>query len=537
MEAPFANDMPTEQDSRGTLRVLFVEDSENDALLILRQLNREGYTVEHTRVDTREGFDAALSSGTWDVVICDHSLPHFNSTDALAAVKACELECPFIIVSGTIGEDAAVEAMRAGAHDYVLKNNLARLAPAIDRELDDAAARRQAREEREARKAVERQLQQSQKMEAVGRLAGGIAHDFNNLLTAILGFTGLALERVDEGRDVRFELDQVKQAGERAARFTRQLLAFSRQQVLSPRLIDPGESVEAMAPMLRHLLGEGVRLETSTSPSEGRVKVDPGQFEQVVMNLAINARDAMPQGGTLRIGLARVDLKEAAAKRMQLTPGPYLVVSAEDTGIGMDETTKARIFEPFFTTKPPGQGTGLGLSTVYGILQQSGGGISVDSAPDQGSTFRVYLPVAGDTPERAPAPARPVRRVGDLQGTVLIAEDEESVRTLMRTVLSGAGFRVMEAATGTEAARLVRSIEEPFDLLITDVVMPGMIGPDLVRLTLDRFPQTRILYITGYATHSAIPPGFVGEDEVLMQKPFLPHELLARVHERLGIST
>ena len=234
---------------------------------------------------------------------------------------------------------------------------------------------------------------------------------------------------------------------------------------------------------------------------------------------------------------ARVELNGQAAKRMQLGPGPYMVMTATDTGVGMDEATRARIFEPFFTTKPPGQGTGLGLSTVYGILQQSGGGISVESIVDQGTTFRVYLPIAADAPEVAPAPARPCVVSARLQGTVLIAEDEESVRILVRTVLSGAGFRVLEAASGTEAARMVRALEEPIDLLITDVVMPGMIGPDLVRLTLDRFPQTRVLYITGYATHSAVPPGFVGDDEVLMQKPFLPQELLARVHERLGIST
>ena len=267
------------------------------------------------------------------------------------------------------------------------------------------------------------------------------------------------------------------------------------------------------------------------------MKVDPGQFEQVVMNLAINARDAMPQGGRLKLETARVELDGQAAKRLQLGPGSYMVLAATDTGLGMDEATRARIFEPFFTTKPPGQGTGLGLSTVYGILQQSGGGISVESIVDQGTTFRVYLPTAADTSEAGPPPSKPTPRVGGLQGTVLIAEDEESVRMLVRTVLSGAGFRVIEAASGTEAARMVRAMEEPLDLLITDVVMPGMIGPDLVRLTRDRYPQTRILYITGYATHSAVPPGFVGDDEVLMQKPFLPHELLARVHERLGIST
>ena len=523
--------------TRGTLRVLFVEDNEDDALLIVRQLEREGYAIEHFRVDTRESFVSALTNATWDVVICDHSMPHFSSGEALVALQERGLDCPFIIVSGTIGEDTAVEAMRAGAHDYVLKNNLARLAPAIDRELNDAELRRQARDERQARKEVERQLQQAQKMEAVGRLAGGIAHDFNSLLTVILGFTNLAIERGEAGRNVGFELDQVKQAGERAARFTRQLLAFSRQQVLSPRVIDPADSVESMAPMLKHLLGEAVQLETAGAPGEGRVKVDPGQFEQVVMNLAINARDAMPRGGTLRLESSRVDLDQRDASTLQLPPGPYVMLSAADSGTGMDDSPRARIFEPFFTTKPPGEGTGLGLSTVYGILQQSGGSIAVESAMGQGSTFKVYLPLA-EPEEVAPPPASRLTRPGGAsQGTVFVAEDEEAVRVLIRTVLSDAGFRVTEAASGSEAAEMILALERPIDLLIVDVVMPGMIGPDLVRLTLERFPRTRILYITGYATHSAIPPGFVRTDDALLQKPFLPQELLARVHERLGLTT
>ena len=522
--------------SRGLLRVLFVEDNEDDARLLQRHLERGGYTVESFRVDTRDSFTSAIDNAKWDVVISDHSMPHFSSLDALSMLKTHDIDCPFIIVSGTIGEDMAVEAMRAGAHDYVLKNNLARLAPAIDRELGDAELRKQARDERAARKAVELQLQQSQKMEAVGRLAGGIAHDFNNLLTAILGFAGLALDKLNAGGGpVKFELEQVKQAADRAARFTRQLLAFSRQQVLSPRLIDPGESIESMVPMLRQLIGEDVELSV-TDRAVGKVRVDPGQFEQVVMNLAVNARDAMPNGGTLRLCTERVMLGEEEARRVQVQPGEYILMTVTDSGLGMDDATRARIFEPFFTTKPPGQGTGLGLSTVYGILKQSNGAIDVETAVSKGTTVRVFLPIAQATLESRPAPPpRPPRKVGQLEGTVLVAEDEGSVRMLVETVLTNAGFRVFTAESGTAAAALLSTIDQPIDLLITDVIMPGMIGPDLARLVLQKSPETRVLYITGYATHSAVPPGFLQEDDALLQKPFLPEQLLAKVQERLGI--
>jgi signal transduction histidine kinase len=520
--------------SRGLLRVLFVEDNEDDARLLQRHLERGGYNVESFRVDTRESFQSAVDNARWDVVISDHSMPYFSSLDALAVLKSYDIDCPFIIVSGTIGEDMAVDAMRAGAHDYVLKNNLARLAPAIDRELRDAELRQQAREERAARQAVELQLQQSQKMEAVGRLAGGIAHDFNNLLTAILGFAGIALDKLNAGGGpVKFELEQVKQAADRAARFTRQLLAFSRQQVLSPRLIDPGESIELMVPMLRQLIGEDVELSV-TDRAVGRVRVDPGQFEQVVMNLAVNARDAMPNGGTLRLCTERLMLEETDATRLQVQPGEYILMTVTDSGLGMDDETRARIFEPFFTTKPPGQGTGLGLSTVYGILKQSGGAIEVETAVSKGTTFRVYLPI-GIPLEARPRERRPPRRVGQLEGTVLVAEDEESVRMLVETVLTTAGFRVFTAASGADAAAMLHSIDQPIDLLITDIIMPGMIGPDLARLVLQKSAQTRVLYITGYATHSAVPAGFLQDDDALLQKPFLPEQLLAKVQERLGI--
>jgi signal transduction histidine kinase len=516
--------------------VLFVEDSEDDAALIVRHLHRAGYTVEPFRVETRESFENALDNAAWDVVISDHSMPTFSSMHALQTLRTRDVDVPFIIVSGTIGEETAVEAMRAGAHDYVLKNNLARLGPAIARELGDAELRKQARDERQAREAIERQLQQAQKMEAVGRLAGGIAHDFNNLLTAILGFTGLGLDRLDSGRNIRFELEQVKLAAERAARFTRQLLAFSRQQIVAPRVIDPAEAIDTLAPMLRQLMGEDVELATETSRGAMRIKVDPGQFEQLVMNLAVNARDAMPNGGRLSLTCAEVDLDALTATRLQLAPGRYIQITATDTGIGMDDATKARIFDPFFTTKPAGQGTGLGLSTAYGIVKQSGGGIDVESEPNCGTTFRLFLP-AVERSQETPSRVRRARAISAAsRGTVLVAEDEEAVRMLVRTVLADAGFEVIAAASGTEATELLEQYPHPIDLLVTDVVMPGMIGPDLARVVTQRYPDARVLYITGYATHSSVPPGFMQEDDALLQKPFLPEHLLARVHERLGLT-
>ena len=519
---------------RRTLRILFVEDSEDDTALIVRQLERVGYHVQHQRVETRAAFEDAIDTARWDAIISDHSMPHFSSMDALALIRERDIDWPFIIVSGTIGEDAAVAAMRAGAHDYVLKSNLARLVPAIEREVVEASLRRQAREEREARRGVELQLQHAQKMEAVGRLAGGIAHDFNNLLTAVLGFTGIALDKIAEGADVTHELEQVHEAAQRAGRLTRQLLAFSRQQVLDPRVLDPVDAIQTMTPMLRRLMGEDVDIETTGARGHVLVKIDPGQFEQVIMNLAVNARDAMPRGGTFRIDTSRVDLDRQAAARQNVEPGPYVMVAASDTGHGIDESVRARIFEPFFTTKRSGEGTGLGLSMVFGILTQTGGTIDVDSQIGVGTTFKVYFPLA-QAPRDVAVPPPPAAR-GTYRGRVFVAEDEAAVRSVINKVLVDAGFDVLEAGSGIEAARLADSLAEPIDLLITDVIMPGMTGPDLARHVLQRFPKTRILYITGYATHSAVPPSFMQQGDALLQKPFEPADLLARVRERLQVS-
>ena len=510
---------------------MLIEHSQQDAARLVNHLHGVGYAVEPERVDTEEAFDTALRCTRWDVVISDDAVPHFGSMDALALMRTHAIDCPFIIVSATMREDAAVAAMRSGAHDFVRKNDLTRLGPTIERAVADAAVRRQMREERDARRHVELQLQHAQKMEAVGRMAGGIAHDFNNLLTAILGFAGLALDKLAEGRDVTDELEQVHEAAQRAGRLTRQLLAFSRQQALAAHVFDPVEAIHALLPLLGRLMGEDVSIETSGDRGVLRVKTDPGQFEQVLMNLAVNARDAMPRGGTFRLSAAVVELDASDSARLQVVPGRYVRITAADTGHGMDHTTRARIFEPFFTTKQSGEGTGLGLSMVNGIVTRSGGGIDVRSEIGKGTAFDVFLPlvdqwIAAPSPEARESTRRQF-------GKVLVAEDETAVRRVLRQVLTAAGFDVLEAASGHEAAGLVDSLADPVDVLVTDVVMPGMTGPDLAQHVIARFPDVRVLYITGYASHSAIPPGLLQQNDALLQKPFLPDELLARVH-RLG---
>jgi two-component system cell cycle sensor histidine kinase/response regulator CckA len=382
------------------------------------------------------------------------------------------------------------------------------------------------------RRSLEEQFLQAQKMEAIGRLAGGIAHDFNNLLTAILGYTDLLLQQVGSADAMRDDLEQIQRAGDRAAALTRQLLAFSRRQMLEPKVIDVNVTVRHLEKMLRRVLGEDVLLVTSLDTDLDLVRADPGQLEQVIVNLVVNSRDAMPSGGTITISTRGAVLDDALDfGRYAIEPGAYVVLQVVDTGMGMDAATLARIFEPFFTTKEKGKGTGLGLATAYGIIKQSGGYIACDSEPGSGTRFQIYLPRSFERAEEGSVGLR-----GDREGlkgseTVLLVEDEEGVRRLSRRLLEAHGYHVLEASGGEQALEFAVRYPDPIHLLLTDVVMPGMSGPEVAGQIQELRPEIKILFMTGYsdATVTGLAP-----DVPLLQKPFTPDALAHRVRETLA---
>lgn len=383
------------------------------------------------------------------------------------------------------------------------------------------------------RKNLEEQLVQSQKMEAVGRLAGGIAHDFNNLLTAILGYSEMVMSRLRVDDPMRAEIAEIERAGQRAATLTGQLLAFSRRQILQPRILNLNTVIADISKMLQRLIGEDIDLRINLDGRIGSVKADPGQLEQVIMNLAVNSRDAMPAGGKLTIETQDVMLDSTyASQHAEVRPGPYVLLAISDTGTGMDKATQARLFEPFFTTKEKGRGTGLGLATVYGIVKQSGGQIWVYSEPDKGATFKIYLPQAEEAAgiEDAP-PLAPERFSGS--ETVLLVEDEDGVRSLVRRILQMNGYRVLEAGTPEAALRVAEQFADPIHLLVTDVVMPGMSGRALAEILTQTHPATRVLYISGYTENAIVHHGILDSEIPFLQKPFTPEGLLRKVREVL----
>jgi PAS domain S-box-containing protein len=652
----------TSSSAEETLRVLLVEDNSDDAALILRAVAQAGFRLSATRVQTADDCHAALGSEPWDLVVSDFSLPQFGAMDALRCLQEHHLDLPFIVVSGTIDEESAVTILKAGAHDFVTKQNLARLGPAIRRELQDARDRAQRRDAQrdlqmqrdmlrlvidtnpnlislkdetgrfvlanravadlygttvanligrsdamlsgvtaeagraldrhrdvvrtgqprfdesepmtdvrtgaerwfetrrvplvlgdgtrqvlgigteitdrraaqEALRITEEQLRQAQKMEAVGQLAGGIAHDFNNLLTAILGYSQLVLDEVTDQPALTADLEEIQKAGERARGLTAQLLTFSRKKVLQPQVLDLNALVSEVEHMLRRVIAEDIRFEIATDPSLRPVHADPGQLHQVLMNLAINARDAMPRGGTLRITTANATAQlgepgNEPARR----PEPCVVLTVSDSGCGMTPDVQARVFEPFFTTKGPGKGTGLGLSMVYGVIAESGGRIAVESEPGRGTTLTIHLPVAGA------ARVGPVHaRTGSeqLRGTetILLVEDEVAIRELVRKILSRYGYDVLEALDVNHALEIAERHPTPIHLLLSDIVMPILSGPDLAQRIVRHRREVRVLYMSGFSNRLGTGVGVLSTGVGLLEKPFTPERLALTVRECLS---
>jgi PAS domain S-box-containing protein len=638
------------------LRALIVEHCEDDARMLILHLEREGLAVESERVETPATMLAALRARPWDVVISDYSMPAFRAPEAAALLRQHGPDIPFIIVSGTVGEEIAVAALKAGAHDFLTKDSLSRLIPAIEREMRDAAERRRHRSaeaaltdtrermnlaleaagvgtwewdlvidtvvwsellerlhglepgtfrgtheafldlihpEDQARvragrepfaanpggvrieyrvtwpdgsehwiastgraffdaagrpvraagfsvditehKRLQEQLLQARKMESIGNLAGGIAHDFNNLLTAITGYCQLLLDRPGLDPDVVGDLEEIYRASDRGAALTKQLLAFSRKQLLAPRVVNLNELIRDLRPMLHRLIEEHVQLVVRLAPDVAHVNVDPGQIDQVVMNLVINARDAMPDGGTLTIETANLTLDtEYTESGARMPVGRYVLLVVRDTGQGMPPEVQRRLFEPFFTTKPKGAGTGLGLATVYGIVKQSDGFIFVSSEPGKGTSFRVYFPVAPrGTQAESPTSAAVVASVRG-QETVLIVEDDARLRALDERILQRYGYRVLVAGGADDAIRTCSDYVGPIHVVLTDVIMPGGSGRTLGDWVAEHRPDTRVIYMSGYtddaiAHHGVLEPGIH-----FIQKPFSPEELVHKVREALS---
>ena len=385
-------------------------------------------------------------------------------------------------------------------------------------------------------KRLEQQLLQSQRMEAVGRLAGGIAHDFNNFLTVIIGHSQLLIDRLASNDPMRTDIQEVEKCAQHAADLTRQLLAFSRKQILQPKVLDLNAIVANLEKMLRRLIGEDVELTVRLNPSLGRVKTDPGQVEQIIVNLAANARDAMPGGGKLTIETANADLGDLyAGQHADVAPGQYVMLAVSDTGAGMDRETQARIFEPFFTTKERGKGTGLGLATVYGIVKQSQGHIWVYSEPGHGSTFKVYLPRIEEAAEITAALSMPSPSVSGSE-TVILVEDDDTVRRLVRQVLSCHGYTVMECRSPEEALGMSSNYSGHIHLMVTDVVMPGGSGPELAQRITAQRPETQVLFMSGYTDDAIVHHGVLDAGVAFLAKPFTPDELLRKVRKVLGTS-
>jgi two-component system, cell cycle sensor histidine kinase and response regulator CckA len=510
------------------IQVLIVEDNAADAELLARELRRSGLDFGWQRVDTEVEYLARLNSGL-HLIISDLEMPDFSGFRALALLKQqSTLDIPFIIVSGTIGEEMAVAVMREGAADYLLKDRITRLAPAVRRALQQVS-------ERSERRRLEAQFIEAQKMEVVGQLAGGIAHDFNNVLGVIMGYSELILVEFGSDHPAHKYVEQIRHAAERAAGLTRQLLVVSRKHTVQAVELDINEVVDSIEKMLGRLLDENVEMMVVYGDRIGMIKADSGYVWQVLMNLVVNARDAMPDGGKLTIQTSAVLLDEAYAQAHPgTTSGAYVMLSVSDTGIGMTEEVKAHLFEPFFTTKPAGKGTGLGLITCQTVVRQSGGHIDVSSELGKGTTFTVYFPRMDHPLPIAACPA--FKAVPPDRGTetLLVVEDEPSLRYIAERVLKAQGYNVLTAPNGQDALRVANDHQgEPIALVVTDVIMPKMGGKTLAESLRTTSPHLKILFTSGYTDGAIANHGTLKAAIEFLAKPYTPAALTRKVRELL----
>ncbi len=513
------------------LRLLQLEDNRTDADLIVAMLAEAGVPCEPRRVESRNAFIAALKEDRIDLILADYSLPGFDGMSALDLARRLAPDIPFIFVSATLGEELAIDTMHRGATDYVLKQRLGRLGPSVQRALREKQDRVERKRAEEALRQSEKQLRQAQKMEAVGRLAGGLAHDFNNLLTVIMGHSQVLLNDMGSDHTLRGKIEEMQKACDRAAILIKQLLTFSRKEPSEPKVLNLNEVITNLESMLRRLIGEDIELTLKGSRENLRVKANPVQIEQIVMNLVVNARDAMPRGGKLMIEISSADLDRTPVYHLSpLTPGTYVRLSVSDSGCGMAPEVQARIFEPFFTTKEEGKGTGLGLSTVFGIVTQTGGGLDVTSRIGRGSRFDVYLPRVAAELEQTLGQESTPQSIGGHE-TILLVEDDLSVRELVRDELRKLGYRVFEAKNGVEACLLGTQHMGRLQLLLTDVVMPGMSGMELAQHLRVIKPELKLLFISGYTDDVGIGAG--DPFSAYLQKPFTPETLSKAVRNLL----
>lgn len=520
--------MPTE------LRLLLIEDSPDDSDLLIQHLKKSGLSAVTKRVETILNLKTALEKEVWDIIICDYNLPAFDALDAISVVRESNLDIPCIVVSGSVGEEKAVETMRAGANDFILKDNLARLVPVLQRVFKEAEIKREKKSIETNLKKSEENLRQAQKLESIGQLAGGIAHDFNNLLATIL----LQSEVLKEGLDKKLPIldlveyvekgtEQIMKTTERATNLTRQLLAFSRKQVVLPKTLNLNSLIIDMEKMLRRIVEENIEFKTNLAPDLKNLKIDPGHLEQIIMNLIVNCRDAMPKGGQLRIETTNSFVDELTAKSCNVKAGPHVLLTISDTGMGMSEEVKKHLFEPFFTTKPVGKGTGLGLCTVYGIVKQNKGLIFIESEEGKGTRFKLFFPMTDDQVQTVVA----VKQIETVKGTesILVVEDEEDLRELICATLAGNGYIVLSASTGLDALNQIKAHEKPIDLVITDVVMPQMGGPELAKQAMLLNKKIKFLFQSGYAKEALTQDGMSENQIHFLAKPYPLKDLLNKI--------